>query len=276
MPTLSVNGVDLSCTVAGRGEPILGIHGTPSSSLLWTDAAQELAEHGRCIVYDRRGFGGSGPTPRPERLDLVTHVTDAAALLDALDARPATVIGRSTGGLIALALAREHPHVVRRLVLLEPAVLSVDDEARRWGLRLRRRVLAATRVHPARAAEAVIVAALGPAAWSELPAAARDALSQTGPAVLAEVHGSGLDLSVDFLAAYPGWVADVSCPTLLVSAVDSPHVLRRVNDRLLELLPDARATLVPGGHLIHPAHPAVLEYLHDDAASRPRGRTVSP
>jgi pimeloyl-ACP methyl ester carboxylesterase len=271
-----VNGVDLFCTEAGRGEPILGIHGTPSSSSLWADAARELAEHGRCIVYDRRGFGRSGPTPRPERLDLATHVADAAALLDALDARPATVIGRSTGGLIALALAREHPQAVRRLVLLEPAVFSVDDEARRWAARLRRRVVAASQVHPARAAEAVVVAALGPAAWSGLPAVARDAMNQAGPAVLAETRGSGLDLSLDFLAADPGWVADVRCPTLLVSAEDSPPVLRRVNDRLLELLPDARATLVPGGHLIHPAHPAVLELLHEGAAPRSGDRTVSP
>jgi hypothetical protein len=41
-------------------------------------------------------------------------------------------------------------------------------------------------------------------------------------------------------------------------------------------LPDARATLVPGGHLIHPAHPAVLELLHEGAAPRSGERTVSP
>lgn len=268
MPTITVNGVGIFFAEAGRGEPILGIHGTPSSSLLWADAARELAEHGRCIVYDRRGFGSSGPTPRPDRLDLGTHVSDAAALLDALDAQPATVIGRSTGGLVALALARQHPDVVRRLVLLEPAVLSLDDEAIRWAERLRRRVLAAARDDPARAAEAVIVAALGPAVWSALPDPTRDAMNRAGAAVLAEARGSGLDLSADFLGADPSWVSQVSCPTLLVSAEDSPYVLRRVNDRLLELLPDARAAVVPGGHLIHPAHPAVLEFLDENAASK--------
>lgn len=276
MATITVNGVDLYYEEHGHGGPILGIHGTPSSSALWVDAARELGEHGRCIVYDRRGFGRSGPQPRPDRLDVDTHVADAAALLTALDAQPATVIGRSTGGLVALALARRHPQLVRRLVLLEPAVLALDEEARRWAQRLRRRVLAAALAHPSRAAEAVIVAALGPATWSALPDEVRAVMNEAGAAVLAETNGDGLDLSADFLRSDCSWVSDVTCPTLLVSAEDSPAVLRRVNARLLDLLPHARAVLVPGGHLIHPAHPAVLELLDEDAPSLSRERGLSP
>lgn len=270
MSTITINGIDLYYEELGHGEPILGIHGTPSSSLLWADAARELAEHGRCVVYDRRGFGRSGPAPRPEQLDLDAHVDDAAALLDALDASPATVIGRSTGGLVALALTRRHPDLVRRLVLLEPAVLSLGDEARLWAERLRQRVLAAARAHPARAAEAVIVAALGPSTWSGLPDEVRAVMKEAGPAVLAETNGRGMDLSADILRTDPDWIGEVACPTLLVSAEDSPSVLQRVSDRLLELLPHARAVIVPGGHLIHPAHPAVLEFL-DESADAIRG-----
>lgn len=265
MAKIIVNGVDLYYEELGRGEPILGIHGTPSSSVLWADAARELAEHGRCVVYDRRGFGRSGPVPRPERLDLDTHVADAVALLAALDAQPATVIGRSTGGLVALALAHQHPDVVERLVLLEPAALAVDDDARHWAERLRRRVIAAALTHPGRAAEAVVVAALGPATWSSLTDPVREVMNQAGDAVLAEARGSGLDLSADFLQSDCSWVSEVTCPTLLVSAEDSPGPLRRVNDRLLEMLRDARAVVVPGGHLIHPAHPVVLEFLDKKA-----------
>lgn len=268
MPTVTVNGVDLFYAENGRGEPILGIHGTPSSSTLWAAAVQALARHGRCITYDRRGFGSSGPMPRPERLDLSTHVADAAALLTTLAARPATVVGRSTGGLIALALARQHPAAVHRLVLLEPAVLAVDEDAREWAARLRRRVLAVAQAHPARAAEALVVGALGPAAWSALPDPVREVMNQAGEAVLAEIRGSGLDLSADFLSSDCTWVAGVTCPTLVVSAQESAEVLSRVNDRLLELLPRGRGVRVPGGHLIHPAHPAVLEFLDESASSR--------
>ena len=276
MATINVNGVDLHYDEVGSGAPILGIHGTPSSSALWADAARELAGHGRCIVYDRRGFGLSGPHPRPDHLDLDTHVADAAALLVALDAAPATVVGRSTGGLVALALARAHPDVVGRLVLLEPTVLTLDEDARHWADRLRRRVIAAALTHPGRAAEAVVVAALGPATWSALTDEARDAMDQAGDAVLAEARGSGLDLSADFLLADCDWVSEVTCPSLVVSAENSPDVLRRVNERLVELLPDARAALVKGGHLIDPAHPAVLGFLDASAAAVPGKARVSP
>ena len=39
MPMLAVNGVELYYEVHGSGPPVLGIHGTPSSALLWEDAA---------------------------------------------------------------------------------------------------------------------------------------------------------------------------------------------------------------------------------------------
>jgi pimeloyl-ACP methyl ester carboxylesterase len=42
------------------------------------------------------------------------------------------VIGRSTGGLVALALAHRHPDRVRALVLLEPAVFTLDPQATAW------------------------------------------------------------------------------------------------------------------------------------------------
>jgi hypothetical protein len=57
MPHLNVNGIDLFYEVYGEGEPILGIHGTPSPALLWVDAAGELAKS-RPVhhLYDRRAF----------------------------------------------------------------------------------------------------------------------------------------------------------------------------------------------------------------------------
>ena len=101
MPKVSVNGVGLYYEEHGEGMPILGLHGTPSSAVLWAEAAVELGSHGRCIIFDRRGFHRSALVPPPATLDLIQHVDDAAALLAELHAGPAVVIGRSTGGLIA-------------------------------------------------------------------------------------------------------------------------------------------------------------------------------
>ena len=78
MPHLKVNGIDLFYELYGEAAPILGIHGTPSSALLWVNAAGELTGRRRCIIYDRRGFFRS-ERPEPfDSVDLSDHVEDAA------------------------------------------------------------------------------------------------------------------------------------------------------------------------------------------------------
>ena len=103
MPTIGANGVSLYYEERGSGEPIVCIHGTGSSSALWGEAAAELATRGRAIVYDRRGFGRS-ERPEPFVTDVHQQADDAAALIEALAAAPAIVIGRSQGGEIAVDL----------------------------------------------------------------------------------------------------------------------------------------------------------------------------
>lgn len=267
MSHATVNGVDLYYEAYGRGSPILGIHGTPSSARLWVDAGEKLGRCGRCIVYDRRGFSRS-ERPQPfDRVDLADHVDDAAALLDALSATPAVVIGRSTGGLIALEFARRFPDRVRALALLEPAVFTVDPEATAWADRLRHRVLQAASDDPNSAAEAVLRGTLGDDVWEFLPDELRAMFTQASPAVIAEIRGRGLDLSKEPLRLGEAELAGIDRPTLLVSAEDSPGILRRVNDRLAQALPRAEMVRVTGGHLIDPAHQTVLDFVDRNLAS---------
>jgi pimeloyl-ACP methyl ester carboxylesterase len=264
---ITVNSVELYYEVYGDGVPILGIHGTPSSAQLWVDAAQELARRGRCVIYDRRGFSRSRKPGSLDTANLADHVQDAAGLLDALEATPAVVIGRSTGGLIALELACRYPDKVAVLVLLEPAVFSVDVEAAAEADRIRREVLAAADEDPTRAAEAVLRAAFGDWFWDGLPSEVKSILSEQSPAVLAEIRGQGLDLSANPRAFTADELASIRQPTLLVSAQDSLAVLHRVNNRLAQALPHVETALIPGGHLIDPAHPVVLGYVERFIAS---------
>lgn len=261
MPVQTVNGVGLYYEVHGNGAPVLGIHGSPSSALIWEDAAARLGRHHRCIVYDRRGYFRSERPDPFEAVDLTDHVQDAAALLDALSAAPAAVIGRSTGGVIALELARRHPAQVAALVLLEPAVFTLDPQAAAWAKNLRHTVLSAAAKDPSRASEVVFRQALGDQAWESLPQQLRDHFAAAGPAVLAEIRGRGLDLSQTPLELSEADLAGIRQPTLIITAQDSPEALHAINRRLATLLPDAHTALVPGGHLIDPAGPAVLDFL---------------
>jgi pimeloyl-ACP methyl ester carboxylesterase len=258
---VTVNGVEIYHEVRGEGHALLGIHGTPSTAAMWESAAQRLAGVGRCITYDRRGFGRSGRPDPFDAVDLTDHVDDAIALLDALAATPAVVLGRSTGGLVALELARRAPNRVRALVLLEPALLSADPRAQAKADEVRRAALRLGAHDPAAASEAVLRGFLGDAFWVALPPEVRNLVSAAGEAVLAEIRGIGLDLSAHPLTLTGDELAAVRPPTLLVSGADSAETFRRVNDHLARHLPDARTLTVPGGHVIDPAGPGVLDFI---------------
>lgn len=109
---------------AGDGPPLLLVHGAAEDAAVLTPQAEAFAARGRrAISYDRRGTGGSTRDGWPDG-GVAQHADDAAALLRSLDAVPATVLGFSSGGVIALALAARHPEVVTEAIAWEPAALG--------------------------------------------------------------------------------------------------------------------------------------------------------
>jgi pimeloyl-ACP methyl ester carboxylesterase len=117
-------------------------------------------------------------------------------------------------------------------------------------------VQAAAAENPATVGETFIRAVLGDAAWDGFPAPVKQMFADNGPAILAEVTGG--PLPVDQAA-----LATIDQPTLLVAAAASPEAFRQVTDAMVTALPNSRAFIVEGGHLINPADPAVLRFLQE-------------
>ena len=115
----------LHVRTAGEGPPLLLIHGAAEDAAMLTPQAEAFAARGqRTIWYDRRGTGTSTRADWPGG-GVARHVEDAADLLRGLDAGPATVLGFSSGGVLALALAARHPELVTEAIAWEPAALSL-------------------------------------------------------------------------------------------------------------------------------------------------------
>jgi esterase len=252
MPHTSVNGVRLYYEERGSGTPILGSHGAGSSALFWEDAAEKLAGLGRAIVYDRRGCTRS---ERPDPYELTSvqeHADDALALLRALDAEPAVLVGRSYGGTVALDLAIRQPDAVLGLALLEAGPIGLATEYDAWFDELQQTLEATVAERgPDAVGEALLRAVFG--AWEELPEAFREVFTANGQALLAEVRGGE--------ATDTSRLGEIRVPALVVTAEDSPIEFQLASEAVARAIPNARSVRVGGGHAIDPAGPDVLAFV---------------
>jgi 3-oxoadipate enol-lactonase len=116
MPSARSGGTELWWESTGAGAPVLLVMGLGMNATGWWRTVPVLADAGfEVIAFDNRGVGRSGRPPGPYSIDQMA--ADAVAVLDAAGARTAHVYGISLGGMIAQAIALQHPDRVDSLVL---------------------------------------------------------------------------------------------------------------------------------------------------------------
>lgn len=101
---------------AGKGEPLLLIHGVGLRAEAWEPQIAALSAGWHVIAVDMPGHGESDALPEGARLP--DYVAWGARLIRALGPGAVNVAGHSMGSLIATGLAVEHPSLLRRVALL--------------------------------------------------------------------------------------------------------------------------------------------------------------
>ncbi len=130
---MEVNGSRLHVEREGHGPPLLFLHG--GLQFFASDFAAErvvFAASRTVVGIDQRGHGHSPDDARPFSYQAMAD--DTAAVLRKLQLGPVDVVGASDGGDVGLLLARDHPELVRRLVVTGAnlrAGLPADEAARR-------------------------------------------------------------------------------------------------------------------------------------------------
>lgn len=114
------SGVGIEVEVAGDGDrTVLLLHGFPDSGRLWRHQVPALTAAGlRVVVPDQRGYGRSDKPAEVDAYALPYLVGDALAVLDAVGAPRAAVVGHDWGAAVAWGLASLLPERVERLVAL--------------------------------------------------------------------------------------------------------------------------------------------------------------
>jgi 2-hydroxy-6-oxonona-2,4-dienedioate hydrolase len=119
---VEVEGLPISYLTAGEGPPLVLLHGAGDNSLDWRWVMPHLAATHRVYAPD---LPGSPDSARPTAdYSPAFFERFVAAFVDALEIGPATFVGNSFGGLIALRLALSEPARVRALVLVDSAGLG--------------------------------------------------------------------------------------------------------------------------------------------------------
>jgi len=111
----------LSYVEVGVGDPIVLLHGNPTSSYLWRNVIPRLDGAGRCLAPDLIGMGRSGKAPSGS-YRLADHVRYLDAWFDALDLRGVTLVVHDWGSALGFHWARRHPDRVKALVYMEAIV----------------------------------------------------------------------------------------------------------------------------------------------------------
>jgi pimeloyl-ACP methyl ester carboxylesterase len=248
MASEMINGAVLYYEERGSGPPLLLVHGTGAYADIWSPVLDGLARSYRVIAYDRRGFARSSSAPRG---GLSEHARDAAALLKALGASPATVVGWSGGGVIALDLAASFSDCVTALVLAEPAVhLTTHPSRGALAMTARSGFHRYVRRDPASAALAMYQWAsgykTGGNAFDGLPEVWREQMLANAPTTLREMD--------QMIRPYPTRAAirSIACPVTVIEGDLSDPAFANADAFVMRLLPQARKVSLPGAaHMLH-------------------------
>jgi pimeloyl-ACP methyl ester carboxylesterase len=238
MPTLQLHDIRLYYEIAGQGDPVVFIHGLGSSARDWEYQVPFFAPRYRVVVFDVRGHGRSDKPTGPYSVPLFAQ--DAAALIRALEAAPAHVVGISMGGMIALQLAVDEPALVRSLVVVNSGPELVVRTFRERLMILQRFLI--VRLLRMRKMEEVLSQRLFPRPdQAPLRQMFVERWAENDPRAYREA-----------MRALVGWsvadrLGDIRCPTLVIAS-DQDYTPVSAKEAYVARMPNARLVVIPDAH----------------------------
>jgi haloalkane dehalogenase len=125
----TVHGKQMAYAESGSGDPIVFLHGNPTSSYLWRNIVPHVQDLGRCIVPDLIGMGDSDKLDeaRPDTYRFVEHRRYLDGLLEQLGVTEcAVLVVHDWGSALGFDWANRHRDAVRGICYMEAIVRPVS------------------------------------------------------------------------------------------------------------------------------------------------------
>src|SRR6184192_4626784 len=120
-----VNGVRLHYLIAGKGDPVVLLHGYAQTSHMWLPLIAKLADKHTVIAPDLRGFGQSSAPEGGYTKKAMAQ--DIHALMKSLRYDRIRLVGHDIGLMVAYAYAAQYSNEVDRLVLMEAFLPGIGN-----------------------------------------------------------------------------------------------------------------------------------------------------
>ncbi len=124
---IAVLETEISYVDTGAGEPVVFLHGNPTSSYLWRNVIPHVEGLGRCLAPDLVGMGDSGAAPDGS-YRFVDHARYLDAWFEALGLTNVTLVVHDWGSALGFYWAYRHPERVRGIAYMEAVVRPLTWE----------------------------------------------------------------------------------------------------------------------------------------------------
>ena len=283
---LDIDGVPMAYVDVGEGDPIVFLHGNPTSSYLWRNVLPHVVPLGRCIAPDLVGMGDSGKLPEPgaSSYSFVEHRRYLDGLLDELGVDGGvTFVVHDWGSALGFDWANRHRDAVAGIVYMEAIVRPLrweewPPQARSIFEGLRSSAGEEMVLEKNLFVEAVLPASVIRALTAEEMAEYRRPFAEPGEARRPTltwprqipIDGEPADVH-EIVAAYADWLATSDVPKLLVVA-DPGAILTGGQLEFCRRWPNQREVTVAGNHFLQEDSPddigsAIATWLRDRAAA---------
>ncbi|MFW6284268.1 MAG: haloalkane dehalogenase [Desulfosalsimonas sp.] len=270
--TIDVKGYSMAYVDEGQGDPIVFLHGNPTSAYLWRNVIPHVKPHGRCIAPDLIGMGDSDKLADsgPDAYRFVEHRRFMDAFLEkmGIDKNVVFVI-HDWGSALGFDWARRHPESVRGLVYMEAIVQPLNwsdwpESARKMFQRLRSdegdEIILKNNAFVEKILPASIQRSLSPAEMAEYRRPFFNPGEDRRPTLTwpreIPIYGDPPDVA-EIVSAYGKWLETARVPKLFINA--NPGMILTGGQReYCRSWPDQQEVTVRGLHFIQEDSPEAI------------------
>jgi haloalkane dehalogenase len=253
----------------GSGDPIVFLHGNPTSSYLWRNIIPHVAARGRCLAPDLVGMGESGKAPGGS-YRFVDHARYLDAWFEAvrLD-RNVTLVVHDWGSALGFHWARRHPERVRGIAYMEAVVRPMTwndwpEPGRKIFQAMRspagEEIVLVKNVFVERILPAGVLRGLTPGEMERYRAPYREPGESRRPTLTwprqLPFDGEPADV-VEIARGYADWLTKSPVPKLFVNG-DPGFILTAALRDFCRSFPNQREVTVPGTHFIQEDSPDAI------------------